>query len=191
MQQKTSRFKGQFFNVPNMLSYLRLALIPLIIWLYFIKERYITAAWVMGFSALTDIVDGIIARKFNLVTDWGKIIDPFADKLTQIVIAFCLLWQFPVMLSMLLLLIAKEVYMGIIGLIFIKKTDKVEGSVWWGKATTVLFFVVALSLLVFPNLPEWAVIALITGENVAIILSMILYSLRYVKLYKETKNGLK
>ena len=191
MQQKTSRFKGQFFNVPNMLSYLRLALIPLIIWLYFFKRCYITAAWVMGFSALTDIVDGIIARKFNLVTDWGKIIDPFADKLTQIVIAFCLLWQFPVMLSMLLLLIAKEVYMGIIGLIFIKKTDKVEGSVWWGKATTVLFFVVALSLLVFPNLPEWAVIALITGENVAIILSMILYSLRYVKLYKETKNGLK
>ena len=194
MSHKPTRFKGQYFNIPNLLSYLRLALIPLIIWIYCFQKNYMIAAWVMLFSAITDIADGIIARKCNMVTDWGKIIDPIADKLTQIVIAFCLAWRYPPMRIMLILLILKEVYMGISGLIFIKKTNQVEGSVWYGKATTVLFFIVALSLVLFPAMPSPVAILLVALENSAIILSMILYSLRYLRIYKivktETKNEL-
>ena len=141
----------------------------------------------MLFSALTDIVDGFIARKFNMVTDWGKIIDPIADKVTQIVMAFCLAWRFPPMRIMLVLLVVKEFYMGIIGLIFIKKADRVEGSVWYGKATTVLFFIVALSLLLFPEIPESVAVGLVAAENAAIILSMILYSLRYLRIWRAVK----
>lgn len=185
MSKKENRFKGQFFTIPNLLSYLRLALIPLIIWIYCVKKDYVAAAWMMLFSALTDIVDGFIARKFNMITDWGKIIDPIADKLTQIVMAFCLAWRYPAMQIMLILLVVKEVYMGIIGLIFIKKTDQVEGSVWYGKATTVLYFIVALSLLLFPKIPQPVATGLVAAENIAIILSMILYSLRYLRIYKE------
>lgn len=187
MHFKNSRFKGQFFTIPNILSYLRLALIPLILWIYCGEKDYTAAAWIMLFSALTDIVDGFIARKFNMVTDWGKIIDPIADKVTQIVMAFCLAWRFPPMRIMLILLVVKEFYMGIIGLIFIKKADRVEGSVWYGKATTVLFFIVALSLLLFPEIPESVAVGLVAAENAAIILSMILYSLRYLRIWRAVK----
>ena len=186
MTKNPSRFKGQYWTVPNILSYLRLGLIPLILWLYCGIKNYPAAAWAMLLSALTDIADGFIARKFKMGTDWGKIIDPIADKLTQIAVAFCLAWRYPAMWFMLILLVAKEIYMGIIGLIFIKKTDQVEGSVWYGKATTVLFFIVTLLLLLFPKIPQNLALALIASESAAIILSMILYSLRYLRLYKKT-----
>lgn len=182
---KKTRFHGQFLTIPNLLSYLRLALIPAIVWFYCAERAYTAAAWMMAASAATDVVDGFIARRCNMVTDWGKIIDPIADKLTQIAICFCLAWRFMPVRFMLVLLILKEIYMGIIGLVFIHKTDSVEGAVWYGKMTTVLFFLVALLLILFPGLPEPAVIALVSVECASIILSMILYTTRYLRLYHQ------
>ena len=182
---KQTRFHGQFFTLPNLLSYLRLALIPAIVWLYCAKRAYTAAVWIMAVSAATDVADGWIARRFRLGTDWGKIIDPIADKLTQIAICFCLAWRYLPVRFMLFLLIAKEVYMGIIGLIFIRKTDTVEGAVWYGKMTTVLFFAVAVVLILFPALPAPAVILLVAVESASILLSMVLYTLRYLKLYRQ------
>ena len=184
-KMKQTRFHNQFFTIPNILSYCRFLLIPVFLWLYCVKQSYIAAALVMAISGATDVVDGWIARHFNLVTDWGKIIDPFADKLTQIAIAFCLAWRYPAVWILLGILIGKEFYMGLIGLIFIKKTDHVEGSVWYGKATTVAFFFVSLILLGLPNLPIGAVVALVLAECGLLILSMILYTLRYLRLFKQ------
>lgn len=189
MSLKNNRFRGQFFTLPNLLSYLRLALIAPIVWLYVVKEAYLPAAGLMAASAATDIADGWIARRFNLITDWGKIIDPIADKLTQLAIALCLVYLYPAMRVLFVLLLLKEVYMGIIGLVFIHKTDVVEGSVWYGKLTTVLFFLVTLSLILFPDLPDAAVNLLVAAEGVAIVGSMILYSLRYFKRYHEISAG--
>ena len=187
---KPTRFHRQFFNIPNLLSYLRLALIPLIIWLYCHEDAYSAAAWVMAVSAATDVVDGWIARHFNMITDWGKIIDPIADKLTQIAICFCLAWRFAPVRFMLGFLIAKELYMGIIGIIFIHKTDTVEGSVWYGKATTVVFFFAALGLILFPEMPPLAVILLVGIECGFILFSMIAYTRRYLQLYHAHQSEL-
>ncbi len=187
---KPTRFHRQFFNIPNLLSYLRLALIPVILWLYCTECSYSAAAWIMALSAATDVIDGWIARRFNMITDWGKIIDPIADKLTQIAICFCLAWRFVPVRFLLVLLIAKEIYMGIIGIIFIHKTDTVEGSVWYGKAATVVFFFVALILLLFPQLPSPAVIALVCLESGLILFSMVAYTRRYLQLYQAHKQGL-
>lgn len=185
---KRTRFHGQFLTIPNLLSYLRLALIPPIVWLYCVQRSYTAAAWVMAVSAATDIIDGWIARHFKLVTDWGKIIDPIADKLTQIAICFCLAWRFVPVRFMLVLLVLKEIYMGIIGLVFIHKTDSVEGAVWYGKLNTVLFFFTALFLILFPAMPLPAVIALVSIESASIILSMILYTARYLRLYHAHRD---
>lgn len=182
---KKTRFHHQFFTIPNILSYCRFLLIPVFLWLYCAEKAYATATWIMAISAATDVVDGWIARHFNMVTDWGKIIDPFADKLTQIAIAFCLAWRYPAVWLLLAFLIAKEFYMGLIGLIFIKKTDTVEGSVWHGKAATVAFFFIALLLLVLQELPMPLVLALVIAECLLLLLSMVLYTLRYIRLYKE------
>ncbi len=187
MAEKHTRFYGQYWKIPNLLSYVRLALIPLIVWTYCARQSYYTAAVLVMLSAATDVVDGWIARHFDLITDWGKIIDPIADKLTQIAIAVCIAWTFVPMRYLLVLLVLKEIYMGIIGMVFIHKTDTVEGSFWIGKLTTVLFFFCAMLLLLFPDLPEAAKITAVGIEAAFILLSMILYTVRYLKLYKAYK----
>ena len=158
---RKTRFSGQYFSLPNLLSYFRFLLIPLIVWLYCFEKQFNAAAWVMAASAATDVIDGWIARRFNMITDWGKIIDPIADKLTQVTICSCLAWRFVPVRYLLFLLVAKEVFLGVVSLVFIKKTDTVVGSVWYGKATTVVLFLVTISLLLVPTMPNPAVIALV------------------------------
>ncbi len=187
---KQTRFHGQFLTIPNLLSYLRLILIPAIIWLYCVERSYTAAAWIMAISAATDVVDGWIARHYHLVTDWGKIVDPIADKLTQIAICLCLAWRFTPVRYMLVLLVIKEIYMGIIGLVFIHKTDSVEGAKWYGKMTTVIFFFGALLLILFPEMPTVGVIALVSLESASIILSMVLYTTRYMRLYHRHQESI-
>ena len=137
MEQNTRK---QLFTIPNLLSLLRLCMIPLIIWLYCTQKNYALTAVVLVLSGLTDMVDGYIARRFNMVTDLGKALDPVADKLTQASVMFCLLSRFRMMLVPLLLLIFKEVCNGVMSLVVIKKTGKVCGADWHGKVCTWLLY---------------------------------------------------
>ena len=82
--------KKDFLTIPNALSLFRLCLVPLLIWVYCVPKEYIAAVCIIALSALTDIVDGKIARKFNMVSDVGKALDPLADKITQGALIFCL-----------------------------------------------------------------------------------------------------
>lgn len=82
--------KDQILTIPNFLSLVRLLLIPLIIWLYCTAEYRMISVAVIILSGLTDIADGIIARKFHMVSDFGKMLDPIADKMTQGAILLCL-----------------------------------------------------------------------------------------------------
>ena len=185
---KQSRFHHQYFSLPNLLSYFRVALIPAILWVYCGLRNYSLAAWTMALSAATDVIDGWIARRFDMITDWDKIIDPFADKLTQLAIAFCLAWRYPPLWLLLGFLAAKECYMGLIGLVFIKKTDLVEGSEWYGKLATVLFFCIALVLLLAQSLPKWSIWLMVGLECSALTLSLVLYTRRYLRLYQQLQH---
>ncbi len=84
----------QILTIPNLLSVFRILLIPLIVWLYCGKQDYLLAAWVLLLSGVTDIADGFIARRFRMVSDLGKVLDPIADKLTQTAALVCLLTRF-------------------------------------------------------------------------------------------------
>ena len=132
--------KQQIFTIPNLLSLFRLLLIPLIIWLYGTKQAYTQALLVLILSAATDIADGIIARKFNLVSDLGKALDPVADKLTQIATLWCLVTRFPHMWLPLAVLMVKELFTGIMSLYAVKKSGEVKGADWHGKLCTVLLY---------------------------------------------------
>ena len=85
-----NRFKGQYFSIPNILSYVRIALVPLIIATFFSNDHRSLSTVLILISGITDCVDGFIARRFNMITDFGKIIEPIADKLTQVTTVFCL-----------------------------------------------------------------------------------------------------
>lgn len=178
------------FTIPNILSMFRIALIPVIIILYVGKEMYYLAAGITILSCLTDVLDGIIARKFNCVSDLGKVLDPIADKLTQAALMVCLITNYGWMLYLIILMAAKELTMLSVGMVLFHKRDKVNSARWYGKATTVVLFAVMLSLFVFPDIPE--PIAEILGIICAgvIIASMVLYLIYFIRQIKnKTSNG--
>ena len=187
MEQNTRK---QLFTIPNLLSLLRLCMIPLIIWLYCTQKNYALTAVVLVLSGLTDMVDGYIARRFNMVTDLGKALDPVADKLTQASVMFCLLSRFRMMLVPLLLLIFKEVCNGVISLVVIKKTGKVCGADWHGKVCTwLLYAMIFVHIVWFDISREWST-ALISICVIMMTFSFALYMVRnYKMLTKEVTNN--
>ena len=83
--------RDQVLTIPNILSFFRFFLIPIIVWLYAFKGMREWATLVILVSGFTDILDGFIARKFNMMSDLGKALDPLADKLTQLAVLSCLI----------------------------------------------------------------------------------------------------
>ena len=102
----------QILSIPNVLSLFRIALIPLFIWRYLTADTmlaYAQAAAIIALSGISDMLDGLIARKFGMITELGKALDPFADKLTQCALIFCLITRFPLMKGLVVLFLVKEI----------------------------------------------------------------------------------
>lgn len=177
--------RDQVLTIPNLLSLIRLLMIPAIVWLYCEKENYIAAAAMIVLSGLTDIADGIIARKFHLVSDLGKILDPVADKLTQAALIICLIAKFDWMLWLFILFAVKEITMGISGLVVIKKKDMVNSAQWFGKLSTVVLYTVMILLFLFPNTPETAANMMIVICAAVLLLSMVKYLRFHQKLLSK------
>ena len=131
------------------------------------------------------MLDGAIARRFNMVTDLGKALDPIADKLTQASVMFCLLTRFQMMLVPLLLLIFKELCNGIMSLFVIKKTGKVCGADWHGKVCTwLLYAMMFLHIVWFDISRQWST-ALI---SICVIMMTVSFALYMVRNYKMLTN---
>ncbi len=141
---------------------------------------------VLVLSGVTDIADGIIARKCNMISDFGKALDPVADKLTQMAMLFCLVSRFPYMMFPFVLLVVKEVFTGITALVSIKKTNTVKGAVWHGKLTTVALYAMMAIHVVWYNIPR-ALSLILVGTCLGIMLmSFIMYVIRN---YTAIKKG--
>lgn len=145
--------KQPVFTVPNILTFFRLLLIPVIVWLYCGEKAYGLTALVLLLSAATDIADGIIARKWDLVSDLGKALDPVADKLTQIATMWCLLRRFSYLWLPLAMLLVKEVFTGAMSLYAVKKSGVVKGADWHGKLCTVFLYSVMGLHILWANIP--------------------------------------
>lgn len=176
---------NQIWTIPNILSMFRLCLIPLIIWLYCEKGAYGWTAAVLLLSGATDIADGYIARHFHMISDFGKILDPVADKCTQGAMLICLLTRFPLMWIPLALLILKELFMALSGVLVIRRTGEVMGAKWHGKVTTCLLWALMLFHVLWPDIP-----ATISAISVAacvgmMLLSLVLYGIRNAKALKK------
>lgn len=125
-------------HVPNILTIVRFFLIPFILYFIF-TEQYVAAFVMLTVSGLTDVLDGIIARKFKCITNFGKLIDPLADKTTQISILAALTFKNIIPLWMLIVVFVKEFAM-IAGASFLYGKELVVSSKWFGKLATVLFY---------------------------------------------------
>ena len=180
--------KDQVFTIPNILSFFRLLLIPLILWLYLGRQNRIAAVVVIAVSGLTDVLDGKIARHFNAVSDLGKFLDPLADKLTQGTLIICLMADFPLMKPLILLFAVKELTMLIMGAVVLRKTDTMNSARWYGKLCTVIICLTMMFLIlqpfVFVDLPDAVPAAMIWLCIVAVVGSLIMYIRFYVNLLK-------
>lgn len=182
------RYKHKIITIPNILSLFRLLLIPVIMWLYIVREDPVLTTVILALSGITDIVDGIIARKCHMVSDFGKAFDPVADKLTQIAMLFCLVSRFKWMLLPLCVMVIKEVTAGILGLLVIRKTGKVDGAVWHGKATTVSLYSMMIIHLIWYNIPGVISGILIGACTALALLSAFMYSRENVRILLGKKN---
>lgn len=133
--------------VPNILTIIRFLLIPPIV-ITIAYEEFILALIFLILSAITDVLDGTIARRFNFVTDFGKLVDPLADKATQTAILITLAVKEIIPFWILAIVIVKEFAM-IAGASFLYGKELVVSSKWYGKLATVLFYVaIACSLII-------------------------------------------
>lgn len=165
-------------HIPNILTSIRLILIPIIVICIF-TGNYISAFVFFSISGLTDIADGFIARKFNLISNFGKLIDPLADKLTQISALASLVFTNIIPVWILLIVFLKEFIM-ICGASFLYGKDVVVYSKWYGKLATVLFYIaIVISLLLkqfeLTGIWEYLDLYLYSFALVTTIFSLIMY----------------
>ena len=136
-----------FKHLPNILTIIRFLLIPVIV-LFALNNNYIAAIVVLTISGITDILDGYIARRFNLISDFGKLMDPFADKATQLTILEVLSIKEIIPFWIMIVVLLKEVLM-IAGASFLYGKELVVSSKWYGKLATVLFYVAIVCSCLF------------------------------------------
>ncbi len=180
--------KKELFSIPNCLSYLRLIMIPIFVYLYFIANSindYYKAALIIALSGATDIADGYIARRYGLITELGKLLDPIADKLTQGAMLFCLLYRYLWIWPLVTFFIIKEVSMAISSILLFKKGKKLDGAKWFGKLCTFIFYACMVILVAFPEVNQRMIAALIMLVGSFFALSFILYNITFFKMYKS------
>ena len=187
MKSRSNDTQSKILTIPNILSFFRLCLIPVIMWLYCVKENYLWAGITLILSGITDTVDGFVARHFHMTSDLGKMLDPVADKLTQAAMLFCLLTRFPLMIVPLGLMVLKESFMGVTGLLVIHKTGKVFGADWHGKVTTWLLYAMMILHVFWYNIPAGVSRVMIMACVVMMTVSLVLYGRSNLKALNEEK----
>lgn len=166
---------NKIVTIPNLLSFSRILMVPLFVWAYGFKQDTGLTAAIMALSSLTDLLDGKIARRFNMVSDVGKLLDPIADKLTQGAMLICLLNRFPLFWVPLGLLLVKETLVGVTNVLAMRKSGVVEGAEMHGKVATVFLYTLALSHLLFGNMPAQVSNSLIAATTAVMFVSLVLY----------------
>lgn len=183
--------KKEYFNIPNLMGYFRILLIPVFLVFYANADtghNRLIALIVLGLSYLTDFLDGKIARKFNMVTDWGKVLDPVADKLTQGAMAVALSFYYPLIVWFLALFLCKELYMGIMGLYLIKKNKAIQGAQRYGKLCTAVINAGAFLLILCPDLSIMMSNLIIYFMMLMVCITFICYIRFHISIIREKEN---
>lgn len=173
------------WNVPNALSLLRIALIPVFIVLY-LSHLDVWAFVVLLLSGLTDAVDGFVARRFNQITDCGKLLDPISDKLTQVAVVISLATRYPELWPLAAFCFVKETCQAVGGAIMLKRQCEVRGSKWFGKVSTAVFYGGMLALLVF-EMPHWARWLIVVAAGACMLVAFVGYLRIFIEVSREEK----
>jgi cardiolipin synthase len=175
-------WKKEILTIPNLLSLFRLILIPVYITIYLNAQNttdYYVAAGILAVSCLTDLIDGKIARHFNMISTVGKILDPFADKATQFTLIICLAVNYNVLWYLVALFVVKESFQLIAGSINLKKGRMLKGALISGKICTAVLFVSLIFMIMVPNLQDTTVNLIAAVDAVFMLVSLGNYLFTY------------
>lgn len=184
-------WKKEVFTVPNILSFFRLLLIPVYIYLYLTAQstgQYVAAGLVLALSCLTDMVDGRIARKYKMVSKIGMLLDPMADKATQAALLVCLSMKYPILYPVLGLLVIKESFQLIALIVAFLNGKMLPGALFVGKVCTTVLFVSLIAIVLFPDIPS-AVVDLIAIVDACFLgISFVCYICAYYGKNKKVQD---
>lgn len=173
-------------NIPNLLTVFRLLLIPVMLY-YLFADNLKIALIIYVLASATDVVDGFVARKFDMITNLGKILDPLADKLLQFAALIGLWYSKIIPLWILIVFFCKEILMGIGCFKLMLKDNVIVQAKWFGKLSTCIFFlaiIVSMLRRYFDVLAPYPVILMIIALIMALF-SLIMYVRNYLKVVKE------
>ncbi len=182
-----NKYYKKVFTIPNILSLFRIFLIPFIVWVFFLGKYY-TCASLIVLSAITDVVDGFIARKFNMVSEIGKALDPISDKLTLLAILFCLSLKTPLIFILFLVFIVKELIMCVEGILIVKFTGTTYSAKWYGKLSTLVLYLTAIFMVAYRNMNAILTQTLFYSCLFVLILSFTLYTIYNLKKIRNSRN---
>ena len=179
------------FNLPNILSFTRIIIIiPFV--LYFLNDDYLLSAAMLALSGLSDMLDGVIARKLDQITQLGKILDPVADKLTLTAVVICMGIKFPEIFILVVILSVKDLSMLLAGSYLLKKGIEPPAAKWYGKLATVFFYVSVIIIVALKALYGIAdpriSISLLTATALLMLFALFRYFLIFLRLIKENNE---
>lgn len=181
--------KKDWYSIPNILSYIRLLMIPFFVYYYVTAEDrndFFIATGILVASGVTDALDGFIARRFNQKTKLGTLLDPVADKLTQLAVVAVLMIRWPIFIFLFLLFVVKEGFMLIENIRLYKRGATIDGAEWYGKIATIIFYLTMFIAVIMPDLSRTAVYSIVAVASVFQLLSFVSYS----KLFKRAHESL-
>jgi len=176
-------WKKEIFTIPNLLSFFRLILIPVYMVIYLKAEDsrdYITAGIILAISCATDAIDGKIARKFNMITTFGKFLDPLADKLTQFALLLSLAVRYPVLWAVFALFVLKELFQLFAGILAARHGYILKGALITGKICTTVLFVSLVAMVLFHNMDAATVGIIAMVDGVFLMVAFADYFITYL-----------
>lgn len=177
-------WKKEIFTIPNLLSLFRLALLPLYAVIYLNARNstdYYIAAAILAVSCLTDLIDGQIARRFNMISTLGKILDPLADKVTQFTMVICLSIKYPILWALVIVIFVKEIFQLIAGILRLKKGKMLKGAQITGKICTTVLFVSLILLVMLPDISYSAVQIIALIDGIFLLIAFVDYAVVYYR----------
>lgn len=174
-------------TIPNILTVIRIFLnIPFAY--YFLNQHYIEAVIIVAVSGLSDMLDGIIARKFNQKSELGSVLDPIADKITLVNIVICAAILFPDIIPIVIIMITKEFIMLLGGLYLLSKHIKPMPARWYGKLSTVVFYSCSGIIILLKAVWNIEILSLIYTLMTVSVLFMMFALFNYTKVFLEKLN---
>ncbi|WP_164995887.1 CDP-alcohol phosphatidyltransferase family protein [Miniphocaeibacter massiliensis] len=173
--------------IPNIISIFRIILIPFFVF-QMINGNTLNAGLILIFSGFTDFIDGYLARKFNWITDFGKVLDPAADKLTQAAVSLTLAYILRQYWYFFAIMIFKDLGMIIIGSYLMKNNVKIEGAKIFGKVSTFVYYIGMTLIVLIPSMPKNIIFIILCTATICAIIAALFYIPEFKRYRKNMKN---